>query len=86
MAILSKACRQNNFESHNSLKLALRMFEAFVRILLIANLSLNKTLLTFLLCVRQTWMTQFWQFLRERLSSFNLKGFRYSYAWSCSLW
>ena len=38
--------------------LALRIFEAFVRILLIVNLSLNQTLLTFLLCVRQTWMTQ----------------------------
>ena len=30
--------------------LALRIFEAFVRILLIVNLSLNQTLLTFLLC------------------------------------
>ena len=39
--------------------LALPIFEAFVRILLIPNLSLNQTLLTFLLCVRQTWMTQF---------------------------
>ena len=38
--------------------LALRIFEAFIRILLIANLSLNQTLLTFLLCVRQAWMTQ----------------------------
>ena len=38
--------------------LALRIFEAFVRILLIVNLSLNQTLLTFLLCVRQTWMNQ----------------------------
>ena len=38
--------------------LALRIFEAFVRILLIVNLSLNQTLLKFLLCVRQTWMTQ----------------------------
>ena len=38
--------------------LALRIFEAFVRILLIANLSLNQTLLTFLLYVRQTKMTQ----------------------------
>ena len=37
--------------------LALRIFEAFVRILLIVNLSLNQTLLTFLLCVRLTWMT-----------------------------
>ena len=31
---------------------------AFVRILLIANLSLNQALLAFLLCGRQTWMTQ----------------------------
>ena len=38
--------------------LALGIFEAFVRILLIVNLSLNQTLLAFLLCVRQTWMTQ----------------------------
>ena len=38
--------------------LALWIFEAFVQILLIVNLSLNQTLLTFLLCVRQTWMTQ----------------------------
>ena len=28
----------------------------------------------------------FWQFLCEGLSSFNLKRFYYSYAWSCSLW
>ena len=58
MAILSKACKPDNFESHNSLKLSFTIFEAFVQILLIANLSLNQTLLTFLLCVRQTWMTQ----------------------------
>ena len=38
--------------------LALRIFEVFVRILLIVGLSLNQTLLTFLLCVSQTWMTQ----------------------------
>ena len=38
--------------------LALRIFKAFIPIFFIANLSLNQTLLTFLLCVRQTWMTQ----------------------------
>ena len=48
MAILSKACKPNNFESHNSLKLSFT--KAFIQILLIANLSLNQTLLTFLLC------------------------------------
>ena len=31
------------------------------------------------------WLNWFWQFLSEGLSSFNLKGFYYSYAWSCSL-
>ena len=50
MAILSKACKPDHFESHNPLKLSLQIFEAFVLILLIANLSLNQTLLTFLLC------------------------------------
>ena len=34
--------------------LALQIFEAFVWILMIVNLSLNQTLLTFLHCVRQT--------------------------------
>ena len=38
--------------------LALRIFEAFIHTLLITNLSLNQTLLTFLPCVRQTWTTQ----------------------------
>ena len=51
MTILSKACKPDNFESHNSLKLS-------VTNIWIVNLSLNQTLLTFLLCVRQIWMTQ----------------------------
>ena len=31
------------------------------------------------------WLNWFWQFLCKGLSSFNLKGFYYSYAWSLSL-
>ena len=31
------------------------------------------------------WFSWFWEFLYERLSSFNWKRFHYSYAWSCSL-
>ena len=66
--------------------LALRIFEAFVQILLIVNLSLNQTLLTFLLYVRQNCMTQLiLAILCEGLSSFNPKWFYYSCAWSCSL-
>ena len=33
------------------------IFQAFIQILLIVNLSLNQTLLTILLYVKQTWMT-----------------------------
>ena len=58
MAILWEGCKPGNFESNNSLKLSFTIFEAFVRILLNVNLSLNQTFLTFLPCVRQTWLTQ----------------------------
>ena len=71
MAILWKGCKSVNFELHNS-QISLQIFEMSVPILLNVSLSLNQTLLTFLLYVRQTWMTQMinWQFLCERLSSF----------------
>ena len=50
--------------------MVLWIFEAFVRILLIVNPSLNQTLLTFLLYVRQIWMTHwFWLFLCERFQA-----------------
>ena len=41
MAISSKRCKIDNSESHNSLNLALRIFEPFVRILLNVNSFLN---------------------------------------------
>ena len=46
-------------------KLALQIFEAFIRILLSVNLSLNQTLLTFRLYVRQTWMITLIIFLQS---------------------
>ena len=49
MAILSKACKPDNFELHNSLKLSSANIPGLRSNLLIANLSLNQTLLTFLL-------------------------------------
>ena len=48
----------HNFELHNCLKLSFINIRSFVRISSDVNLSLNQTLLTFLLYVRQTWMTQ----------------------------
>ena len=45
--------------NHTSLyNLYLQISEYFVPILLNANLSLNETLLTFLLYVKETWITQ----------------------------
>ena len=63
--------------------LALRMFGAFVGILLIVNLFLNQTLRTFLLYLRHTWMPQL--ILATSLRGFNLKGFYCLFAWSRSL-
>ena len=55
--------------NHTTLwSLALQIFQAFIWILLIPNLSL-------------TWLNWFWQFLCDRLSSFNSKGFYYSHVW-----
>ena len=58
MAILSKGCKPDNFELHNSLNIASPLLEVFDQILLNVNLSLNQTLPTLLLYVRHTWMTQ----------------------------
>ena len=38
------------------------------------------------MCHKLGWLNWFWQFLSERWSFFNLKGFGYSYTWSCSLY
>ena len=62
------------------------MFEAFVQILFIVNLSLNQSLLTFLLCVRKN--------LDDSIDSrdFSVRGYlplirndSITHAWSCSL-
>ena len=56
MAILSKGCKPDKFESQSFLKLDFQIFEVFLQILLNVSSSLNQTLITFLLYVRQTWM------------------------------
>ena len=57
MDLLSKGCKPNYLESHNSLKLSFTNI-CGLRMLLNVNLSLNLILLTFWLYVRQTSMTQ----------------------------
>ena len=56
--ILSKVCKPDNFELLKSLKLSFTNIQGLRLNLLIVSLSLNQTLLTFLLYVRQTWMAQ----------------------------
>ena len=58
MAILSKACKPDNFESHNSLKLSFPNIRDLRSNFVDCESFLNQTLLAFLLYVRQTWMTQ----------------------------
>ena len=58
MSMLSKGSKPDNFEPHNSLKLSFAYIWDFCSKFLNVNLSVNQTLLTFLLYVRQTWMTQ----------------------------
>ena len=57
MAILSKAFKPDNFESHNSLKLSFTNIRG-LRLNFVDCESLNQTLLILLLSVRQIWMTQ----------------------------
>ena len=86
MALLSKGCKPDNFQPHNSLKLSFTNIWGLDLIFLDLNLSLNQTLLTFLLYMRQTWITQvilvisLWEFI-----FLYAKRFNYSYAWSRSL-
>ena len=87
MAILSKPCKPDNFESHNSLKLSFTniwglsfefcWFQIFpwVKVYWHSGSVWDKL----------GWLNWFWQFLCVRLSSFNAKWFLYSYAWFHSL-
>ena len=86
MTILSKACKPDNFESHNSLKLSFANIQG-LRSNFVDCESFLESNSPDILAVwdKPGWLNWFWQFLCERLSSFNLKGFWYSYAWSCSL-
>ena len=82
-----KLWENNNFESHNSLKLSFtNIREVFVWISWMwifpwIKLSWDSCSIWGKLGLIH-WS---WQFVREDLSSCNLKGFGYSYAWICSL-
>ena len=67
--------------AHNSLKLSFTNIWGLHSNFVGCESFLESTLLTSLLCVRQTFMTQ----LIVTISSFKPKGLYYSYAWYCSL-
>ena len=79
--------RMKMSESHNSLRLSLtnirglRLKFSWLRIFPWIKLSWHSCSVW----DKPGWLNWFWQFLCERLSSFNPKGFWYSYAWSRSL-
>ena len=83
IAILSKGCKPDNFEPHNSLKLSftniIGLSSNFVQCEYFLE-SNSPDILT--LCETNNW---FWQFLCEGLSCFNLKSSYYLYLWYCSL-
>ena len=58
MAILSKTCKPDKFESHNSLKLSFTNIRSLRSSFFDCESFFNQTLLTFLPCGRQTWMNQ----------------------------
>ena len=58
MAILSKACKPDNFESHNSLKLSFTNIRGLCSNFVDFESFLESNSPDILLYVRQTWMTQ----------------------------
>ena len=74
MAILSKACKPDNFESHNSLKLNFTNIRG-LRSNFVDCESFLELNTPDILALCETNLDDFWQFLCERLSSFNPKGF-----------
>ena len=78
MTMLWKGSKPHNFEPQNSLKLWIFVeCESFLESDSPDILALCETNLE--------WFNWFWQFLCDRLFSFSLKRFYYSYACSCSL-
>ena len=86
MVILSKRCSPDNFEPRNSLKLSFTNIRGLCSNFVECNSFLESN--SWHSCSiwdKLGWLSWFWQFLCEGLSSFNLEEFCYLYAWSCNL-
>ena len=79
MAILSKGSKPDNFEPHKYFRPLFQF--CWMWIFPWIKLSWHSSSMW----DKLGWLSWFWQFLCEGLSSFNLKSFYYSYAWSCIL-
>ena len=87
MTILSKACKPDNSESHNSPKLSLTNIRGLgLNFVDCESFLESNSPGILLLCERNLdALIDSGNFFCDRLSSFNPKGFQYSYAFSCSL-
>ena len=86
MAILSQGCKPDKFEPHNSLKLSFRNIRGLRLVFVECESFLESNSPDILALCETNWDDSIDSGnLCERLSSFNLKSFYYSYAWSCSL-
>ena len=86
MAILLKGSKPDNTEQHNSLKLSFTNIHGLCYNFVECESFLEATSADILaLCeTNLDDLVHSWQYLSEG-NPFNLKGFYYSYAWSCSL-
>ena len=88
MAILSKGCKPDNFESHNSLNLCLTNIQALSLNFIKCEFFLGSNSPSWHSCSiwdKLGWLSLFWQFFCNGSSFFNPKGFCYSHAWFWSL-
>ena len=85
MAILSKACTPDNFELHNSRNLSFENIQGLPSNFVYCNsfLESNSPDILVLCEIKLDNSIDYGNFY-GRLSYFNLKGFYYSYTWSCS--
>ena len=84
MTILSKACKLDNFESHNSLKLSFTNIRG-LRSNFVECESFLESNFPDILGLCETNLDDSIDSNSDSLSSVNPKGFYYSYAWCCSL-
>ena len=82
MVILSKGCKSDNFESHNSLKVSFTNIQGLCSNFVECEsfLESNSTDISALCKTNLDDVID-----SEKLSAFNPKGFYYSYGWSCSV-